>query len=93
MNHKKLKKGYINLYKEMMKYIWSYDTVELLAELEVAVCNIFPIMTDVRTKFQRLENSIRNQIREDEKMKNAFDEFRALMEEEITYANIAVVVK
>lgn len=93
MNHKKLKKGYINLYKQMMKYIWSYDTVELLAELEVAVCNIFPIMTDVRTKFQRLENSIRNQIREDDEMKKAFDEFRELTEQEITYANIAVVAK
>lgn len=93
MNHKKLKKGYINLYKQMMKYIWSYDTIELLAELEVAVCNVFPIMTDVRTKFQRLENSIRTQIKEDDEMKKACDDFRELMTEEITYANIIVAVK
>lgn len=93
MNHKKLKKGYISLYKQMMKYIWSYYTIELLAELEVAVCNVFPIMTDVRTKFQRLQNSVREQIREDDEMKKAFDDFNDLIQEEVTYANISVVVK
>lgn len=93
MNHKELKKGYIKLYEQMMKYIWSFYTVELLAELEISVCNVFPIMTDVKNNFMRLKSAVIQDIRDDEEMKSAFDEFEKLIEQDVTFANILFVEK
>lgn len=91
MNHKQLKRNYIKLYEQMMKYIWPIETVELLAELEVAVCNVFPIMSDVRTKFQRLRNSIISDIKEDKDMEKVFDTFSNATDEDVTFSNIQFV--
>ena len=71
MNHKELKKAYIKLYSAMMKYIWPVNTVELLAELETSVCNVFPIMSDVRNNFRRLRADVAADLRDDEDMKKA----------------------
>ena len=93
MSHKDLKKKYIKLYQQMMKYIWSLNVVELLAELEISVCKMFPIMSDVRNNFNRLESSVRFEIQEDEQFKKAFDEFREMLDQEITFANITDINK
>lgn len=93
MNHKELKKGYIKLYEQMMKYIWPVYTVELLAELEISVCNIFPIMTDVRNNFNRLQSSVFQDIKQDDKLKDAFDKFSELIQQEVSFANITFVEK
>jgi len=91
MNHKELKKGYIKIYKQMMKYIWSFQTVEILADLEVSVCNVFPIMSDVRNNFYRLETAVRNELKDNEDMKDAFDAFKEIIKSEVSFANITFV--
>lgn len=88
MNHKELKKAYIKLYSAMMKYIWPVNTVELLAELETSVCNVFPIMSDVRNNFRRLRADVAADLRDDEDMKKAFDAFQEKIDKEVTFANI-----
>ena len=93
MNHKELKKAYIKLYSGMMKYIWPVNTVELLAELETSVCNVFPIMSDVRNNFRRLRADVAADLRDDEDMKKAFDAFQEKIDEEVTFANITFAEK
>ena len=93
MNHKELKKAYIKLYSEMMKYIWPVNTVELLAELEISVCNVFPIMSDVRNNFRRLRADVAADLRDDEDMKKAFDAFQEKIDNDVTFANITFAEK
>ena len=93
MNHKELKKAYIKLYSAMMKYIWPVNTVELLAELETSVCNVFPIMSDVRNNFRRLRADVAADLRDDEDMKKAFDAFQEKIDKEVTFANITFAEK
>ena len=93
MNHKELKKAYIKLYSAMMKYIWPVNTVELLAELETSVCNVFPIMSDVRNNFRRLRADVAADLRDDEDMKKAFDAFEEKIDKEVTFANITFAEK
>lgn len=93
MNHKELKKAYIKLYSEMMKYIWPVNTVELLAELETSVCNVFPIMSDVRNNFRRLRADVAADLRDDEDMKKAFDAFQEKIDNDVTFANITFAEK
>ena len=93
MNHKELKKAYIKLYSEMMKYIWPVNTVELLAELETSVCNVVPIMSDVRNNFRRLRADVAADLRDDEDMKKAFDAFQEKIDNDVTFANITFAEK
>lgn len=93
MNHKELKKAYIKLYSSMMKYIWPVNTVELLAELETSVCNVFPIMSDVRNNFRRLRADVAADLRDDEDMKKAFDAFQEKIDNDVTFANITFAEK
>ena len=93
MNHKELKKAYIKLYSAMMKYIWPVNTVELLAELETSVCNVFPIMSDVRNNFRRLRADVAADLRDDEDMKKAFDAFKEKIDNDVTFANITFAEK
>ena len=50
-------------------------------------------MTDVKNNFMRLKSAVIQDIRDDEEMKSAFDEFEKLIEQDVTFANILFVEK
>lgn len=91
MNYKELKRAYIKLYEAMMNFLWPVYTVELLADLEISVCKMFPVMTDVRNNFNRLKASVMQDIRDEKKLKEAFDKFDKIIEDDVSFADVMFV--
>jgi hypothetical protein len=72
--------AYVKLYRELRNYIWPYETVEHIAELEIAVHNRFPNLQDVRTYFNLLCQDINRSDIEDEDLDRAIEQFRSYIE-------------
>lgn len=80
-----LQNAYIKFYEQMRKYIWMFATVELLAELEVAVYSSFPDIDNIRRLYNSLWPDIRSTSLEDEEFKKAADAFNELIQTSDTF--------
>lgn len=70
---------YNDIYEAMREYIWSYPTVEALANLEISVYQICPDIEVIRRNFYILDQYVRNMKFDDEEIKKAFDAFSDLV--------------
>lgn len=70
---------YIKLYKVLRNYIWDYSVVELIAGLEVACCQAFPQIAEVRRLLDALKQAIRDVTAQDEELQVAFEQFEQLL--------------
>ena len=77
-----LQNAYNNFYKEMRKYIWDLDVVEILADLEVTVYDAFVDREKLASVLSNIEREIRDYFEDDEDLENAFTELRELSENE-----------
>lgn len=73
---------YVRLYRELRNYIWPYDTVEHIAELEIAIHNRFPNLQDVRKYFNLLCQDINRSEVDDEDLDRAIKQFESCIESE-----------
>lgn len=80
-----LQNSYVQLYKQVREYIWPLSTVEHLADLEVSIYSRFPDMEDIRKQFKLLKSCMIDEIREDEELKSALDNFNKLIEDANTF--------
>lgn len=84
-----LQTAYVNLYKQLRNYIWDYDTVERIAELEIAVHTRFPDINTVRSKFKSIEMDVRDMCQEDEELNEAVKRFNeAIQSDDSFYAKL-----
>lgn len=72
-----IQQAYIDLYKQIRNYIWDYDTVVKLAELEVAAYMAFPDIDKVRYALDQLKVELNSSdvYAEDEDLQKAVDDF------------------
>ena len=72
-----IQQAYIDLYRQIRNYIWDYDTVVKLAELEVASYMAFPDIDKVRYALDQLKVELNSSdvYAEDEDLQNAVDNF------------------
>lgn len=63
---KQLQGSYNKLYEQLRNYIWPYEAVKMIANLEVAIYSTFPIIQDIMTHFNRLSNFCHTYIKDDE---------------------------
>ena len=72
-----LQSAYNDLYKELRNYIWDYNTVEKLADLETAVYMVFPNLDNVRHALNRLETEVRASdiYEDDEQLQRVIERF------------------
>ena len=75
INSVRLQDAYINLYSELRKYIWRFDIVELVADLEVAVFTRFQNINRVNEVITKLYSEIKDLITEDDDLNEAFNKF------------------
>lgn len=75
----KLQNSYNFLYENMRNYIWDFETVTALADLEVATYQRFPDIDSVGNKLAVLKKRTASSdaYKEDDELKNAFDEFES----------------
>ena len=81
INSVRLQDAYINLYSELRKYIWRFDIVELIADLEVAVFTRFQNINRVNELITKLYFEIKNLITEDDDLNEAFNKFFDIIQE------------
>ena len=72
-----IQQAYIDLYRQIRNYIWDYDTVVKLAELEVAAYMAFPDIDKVRYALDQLKIELNSSdvYAEDEDLQKAVDDF------------------
>lgn len=81
LNTNDIQSKYNDLYVQMRKYIWDYRSVELLAELEVAVYERIPDMNEVRKCFKALQIETHDIYAQDDEFRKSFDDFESLINE------------
>ena len=75
-----IKREYIKLYSALRNYLWGYEFVSALVDLEAAVLVRFPDMKKLRSALQSLYNMSAETRKEDEQLQSCFDSFKKLVE-------------
>lgn len=70
---------YQKLYVQLRKYLWSFGTVEKIADLEVAVYQAIPTIKNIKDKFDKLKYSVSQTSKDDEDFKKAMENFEDLI--------------
>lgn len=64
------------MYKQLRNYIWGFDTVQRLADLEIAVYESFPDVNKIQGAFNQLYVDIQSTLKEDEELAKSVDSFK-----------------
>lgn len=86
-----MQKSYNKLYTQFRNYVWEFDIIESLADLEVEIYQTFPDMGKVKSKYKKLrqEVSYTGAFQHYEELKEAFDTFEESLDEaDELYVNI-----
>ena len=76
----------------MMQYIWDYNTVSHLVDLQVSLFKAFPDIAEIKSNFSKLLRDITPEFEEDEELKKAADVFQSLLDEtEDTFTDIMIL--
>lgn len=82
INSKDIQRAYNDLYIELRKYIWGFNIVEEIADLEVASYTAFPDREEIDKCLRKLKSSINNEIREDEDLEQSIKNFEELLKDD-----------
>ncbi len=70
---------YISLYKLLRNYLWNFQTVEDIAELEMECFRALPDVDRIKMKLNAVSNAAIYVIRDDDKLKECLDSFYELL--------------
>lgn len=70
---------YISLYKLLRNYLWNFQTVEDIAELEMECFRALPDVDRIKMKLNAVSNAAIYVIRDDNKLKECLDSFYDLL--------------
>lgn len=70
---------YISLYKLLRNYLWNFQTVEDIAELEMECFRALPDVDRIKMKLNAVSNAAIYVIRDDDKLKECLDSFYGLL--------------
>lgn len=84
---------YERFYAQMRKYLWNYQALKELAEIEANIYTAFIDIDKLRADFARLEKYTKEVCKEDELFKKEFDRMSKLInkENDIYYARLPQV--
>ena len=89
INSLRIQSAYVDLYKQLRRYIWDFSTVEKLADLEVSVYKAFPSIEEVSKCFDKLRIDLKQSEKDDENLKTACDNFKSVLDSDTeTYVKI-----
>lgn len=81
---KKLQNQYNSLYIQIRKYLWPFETVQLLADLEEAIYKKFPDLNQISSILDKLRLRITSEFEDDEELKSEFDRLHDLVQSDDT---------
>ena len=83
---------YNDLYAQLRKYIWDFDTVKLIADLETACYQRFPSLQSISNCCNKLYCKIRNEMSCDEEFQSVWNDLiETVNSSENTYAKLSSV--
>lgn len=88
ISDKEIQNSYIDLYRQVRKYFWDYDTIEVIANLEIESFKKFPNKNKLLSLFNELKLSVSKVIRDDEDFKKALDDFQSVIEQSDWYSRL-----
>ena len=77
-----IQSAYNDLYKEIRKYIWGFDAVNALADLEIASYTACADVYEIKKRLDLLHMYAKEVERDDEDLKSAFDAFYKLLDDQ-----------
>ena len=87
-----IQQAYIDLYTYLRNYIWSYDVVEKIANLEISVYKACPNIADIKHNLYELHSHIYPYFNKDEELKESYEAFEDMMDEcDTTYIKLKSV--
>lgn len=87
-----LQDAYNKLYVQLRKYIWSFEAVNAIADLEIECYKSFADLLSVKRHLDNLSLFARDLFKDDEDLKKAFDAIYDIIEnEEETYVKLLAV--
>ena len=74
-----IQKSYRDLYKEVRNYIWPFDTIEKLVDLELAAYKAIPDIFEVQNALSRFRGVVYDVARDDLDLMKKLDAFQDLI--------------
>lgn len=89
---KELQNGYESLYECMMQYVWDYNTVSHLVDLQLSIFKAFPDVLEIKSNFSKLFRDITPEFEQDKDLEEAANSFQSLIDEtEDTFTDIMIL--
>ena len=87
VNSSDIQTAYNKFYVCMRNYIWDFKTVDLLAELEIAIYHRFPNIDETKNLLGKLRSKINKMLQTDEELKHAYDDLlEVLSDTDVVFA-------
>lgn len=80
ISSKELQNEYVKMYEKIREYIWPFETVKRLADLEVSVYTTFPSPEQIKKDFNTLYLDIRDMFDDDDELKEVVEDFKKTIE-------------
>lgn len=84
MNSNEIQNAYVNLYTQIRKYIWPFDVIDILVDLEIESFKSFPDVMKLRELLDRLHREIQSTISDDKDLETAYSSFKKLIDDDNT---------
>ena len=82
MNSNEIQNAYVDLYTQMRKYIWPFDVIDILVDLEIESFKSFPDVMKLRELLDRLHREIQSTLSDDKDFETAYSSFKKLLDDD-----------
>ena len=79
-----LQRQYVKWYRQLRNYIWPYNIVCALADVEVAIYRVFPALNEVKQAVYKLKSLCYRYVKDDQELIDEFETLIELIEENST---------
>lgn len=95
INIEELRKAYVTLYVEIRKYIWPFDTVAHLVDVEMQCYSAFPDIVQLRSSFANLRSDVEHEIdlKDDKELSDAINDFQEIIDSDDSFYNLLSAVR
>ena len=77
-----IQSAYVYLYTQLRKYIWPFDVLDNLVDLEMSVYKAIPTISEIKAAFNRLEVDIKAAALDDTELAEALNEFEDIIQQD-----------
>ena len=72
--------AFVRLFSAMRKYVWEFNVIEMLADLEVAIYDAFMNVPNAKQVFEKLQKEVKYKVTDDEDLDDALAEMAELFD-------------